>query len=51
MSSVTCASRQRGPSPDNLFKSLPAYKRYHTLPPGALPRRRKPRRPPHPGQG
>jgi hypothetical protein len=52
MSSVTCASRQRGPSPDNLFKSLPAYKRYHTLPPGALPRRRrKPRRPPHSGQG
>jgi hypothetical protein len=51
MSSVTCASRQRGPSPDNLFKSLPAYKRYHTLPPGALPRRRrKPRRPPHSGQ-
>ncbi len=41
MSRVVCSGSRRGPSPDNLFKSLPAYKRYHTLPPLAVhPRRR-----------
>ncbi len=50
MSTVTCAGRQRGPPPDNLFKNLPAYKRYHTLPRRALPRRR-PHRPPRAGSG
>ena len=54
MSRVVCSGSQRGPSPDNLFKSLPAYKRYHTLPPLAVhPRRRaslrRKRRVPPPG--
>ena len=52
MSTVTCAGRQHGPPPDNLFRNLPAYKRYHTLPRGALPRRRhRTRRPPRAGSG
>ena len=51
MSSVTCASRQHGPPPDNLFRDLPAYKRYHTLPRRALPRRHRRGRPPHAGSG
>ncbi len=37
MSRVGCSSApQRGPSPDNLFKSLPAYKQYHAVPPHAV---------------
>ncbi|MGC8518611.1 MAG: hypothetical protein ACP5P4_08790 [Steroidobacteraceae bacterium] len=51
MSTVTCAGRQHGPPPDNLFKNLPAYKRYHTLPRRALPRRRHRPRPPRAGSG
>lgn len=53
MSSVVChRSARHGPPPDNLFKSLPAYKRYHSLPrPPAHSRRRTPhrrKRPPSP---
>lgn len=56
MSRVACSSSGgHGPSPDNLFKSLPAYKRYHSLPPLAVHpgdrarlRRQRPRLPPPP---
>lgn len=50
MSRVECSGGARhGPSPDNLFKNLPAYKRYHTLPPLARhPKRRKTRHHPRP---
>jgi hypothetical protein len=55
MSRVVCSSSRRGPSPDNLFKSLPAYQRYHTLPPLAVHprdrasiRRKRPGPPPEP---
>ncbi|MHB1869800.1 MAG: hypothetical protein ACYCT1_02960 [Steroidobacteraceae bacterium] len=53
MSDTVCSGAAHGPSPDNLFKSLPAYKRYHTLPrravhPRPVPQRRK--RPVPPGQ-
>ena len=41
MSRVVCSGSRRGPSPDNLFKRLPAYQRYHTLPPLAVPPRRR----------
>ena len=44
MSRVECSGSQRGPSPGNLFKSLPAYKRYHALPSAAYPQRRPPSR-------
>ena len=44
MSRVVCSGSQRGPSPDNLFKSLPAYRRYHALPSAAYPQRRPPPR-------
>ena len=45
MSDTVCAGAAHGPSPDNLFKSLPAYKRYHTLPRRAVhPRPAPPRR-------
>lgn len=36
LSRVECSGARRGPSADNLFKNLPAYRRYHTLPPNAV---------------
>lgn len=53
MSDTVCSGAAHGPSPDNLFKSLPAYQRYHTLlrravHPRSVPQRRKPPAPPGP---
>lgn len=47
LSRVECAGARRGPSPDNLFKNLPAYRRYHALPPSAVHPRRRPAPPDH----
>lgn len=53
MSDTVCSGAAHGPSPGNLFKSLPAYRRYHTLPrravhPRSVPQRRKLPAPPGP---
>lgn len=45
LSRVECSGARRGPPADNLFKNLPAYRRYHALPPNAV-RRRERRSPP-----